>query len=59
MLEEIHPKITRKWGHQFSPIFATLYRTDPYSKKWAKEQVCLYSWDHMINHNENEVEIES
>ena len=25
-----------------------------YSKKEAKEQVCLYSWDNMINHNENE-----
>ena len=25
-----------------------------YSKKQAKGQVCLYSWDYMINHNENE-----
>ena len=25
-----------------------------YSKKLAKEQVCLYSWGYMINHNENE-----
>ena len=25
-----------------------------YSKKQAKEQVHLYSWDYMINHNENE-----
>ena len=26
------------------------------SKKYAKEHVCLYSWDYTINHNENEVE---
>ena len=25
-----------------------------YSKKLAKEQVALYSWDYTINHNENE-----
>ena len=24
-----------------------------YSKKQPKEQVCLYSWDYAINHNEN------
>ena len=29
-----------------------------YSKKWAKEQVCQYSWDYTINHNENEGENE-
>ena len=23
-------------------------------KKQAKKQACLYSWDYMINHNENE-----
>ena len=23
-------------------------------KKQAKEQVCLYSWDYTIDHNENE-----
>ena len=28
------------------------------SKKWAKGQVCLYSWDYTINHNENEDENE-
>ena len=27
-----------------------------YSKKQAKEQVCPYSWDYTINHNENEYE---
>ena len=27
-------------------------------KKWPKEQVCLYSWDYTINHNENEDENE-
>ena len=25
-----------------------------YSKKWEKEQVCLYSCEYTINHNENE-----
>ena len=29
-----------------------------YSKKRLKKQVCLFSWDHMINHNENEEENE-
>ena len=29
-----------------------------YSKKQAKEKVCLYSWDNTINHNENEDENE-
>ena len=29
-----------------------------YSKKQAKEQVCLYLWDYTINHNENEEEKE-
>ena len=27
-----------------------------YSEKSAKEQVCLYSWNHMTNHSENEDE---
>ena len=27
-------------------------------KKWAKRQVCLYSWDYAINDNENEDENE-
>ena len=25
-----------------------------HSEKWAKEEVCLYSWDYTINHNESE-----
>ena len=29
-----------------------------FSKKEAKEEVCLYSWDYAINHNENEDENE-
>ena len=29
-----------------------------YSKKLAKEQVGRYSWDYMINHNENQNENE-
>ena len=29
-----------------------------YSKKKARERVCLYSWDYMINHNENKDENE-
>ena len=29
-----------------------------YSKKYAKEQMCLYSWNYIINHNENEDENE-
>ena len=24
-----------------------------YSKKYVKEQICLYTWDYTINHNEN------
>ena len=28
--------------------------TGTYSKKYVKEQVCLYFWDYTINHNENE-----
>ena len=27
---------------------------DILKKKQAKKQACLYSWDYMINHNENE-----
>ena len=30
-----------------------------YSKKLAKEQVCLYSWVYPINHNENKDENET
>ena len=26
--------------------------------KWVKEQMCMYSWDYTINHNENEDEKE-
>ena len=29
-----------------------------YSKKQAKKQVCLYSWDYTINHNKNKDENE-
>ena len=29
-----------------------------YSNKQAIEQVCLYSWDYLINHNENKEENE-
>ena len=30
-----------------------------YSEKKAKEQVCLYLWEHLINHKENEDEKEN
>ena len=42
----------------YSPSSSTLSSKNnkTYSKKGAKEQVCLYSWDYMINHNENENE---
>ena len=29
-----------------------------YSKKYTKEQMCLYSWDYTINHNQNKNEDE-
>ena len=43
-------------SHSLSTLSSKNNRT--YSKKWAKEQVFLYSRDYTINHNENEDENE-
>ena len=40
--------------HIFHPGYHPKYRA--YSKKLAKEQVCLYPWAFTINHYENEDE---
>ena len=42
--------------HILHPRYPKNNRTP--SKKQAKEQVCLYSWDYTLNHNENEDENE-
>ena len=44
------------YSHFSSTLSSKSNRT--YSKKWAKEQVCLYSWDYTINYTENEDENE-
>ena len=43
-------------SHSSSTLSTKYNRT--YSKKYAQEQVCLYSWDYTINDNENEDENE-
>ena len=40
------------YSHSSSTLLSKDNRT--YSRKEAKEQVCLHSWDYAINHNENE-----
>ena len=44
------------YSHSSSTLWSKNNRA--YSKRQAKEQVCLYSWDYAINHNENEDEKE-
>ena len=55
-----HPEtellLIENYSHSSSMLSSKNIRI--YSKKLAKEQVGLYSWDYMINHNENEDENE-
>ena len=43
-------------NHSHSSSTLSSKNNKTYSKKQAKEQVCPYSWDYTINHNENEYE---
>ena len=55
-----HPEaellIYENYSHSSSTLSSKNNKT--YSKKYTKEEVCLYSWDYLINHNENEDENE-
>ena len=51
-----HPEAELKLFENYSPHFSSTLSSKNYracSKKQAKEQICLYSWDFTINHNEN------
>ena len=53
-----HPEAERLLFENYSHSSSTLSSKNnwTYSKKEAKEQVSLYSWNYTINHNENEDE---
>ena len=59
MLSNKHPEaeflLFENYSHSLSTLSSKNNRK--YSKKYAKEQVSLYSWDCTINHNENEDKI--
>ena len=51
-----HPEAENLLFENYSHFSSTLSSKSDriYSKKQAKEQVCIYSSDYTINHNENE-----
>ena len=56
----LHPEdellLFENYSHSSYTLSSKNNRT--YSKKLAKEQICLFSWDNTINHNENDDENE-
>ena len=56
MLSNKHPEAEFLLFQNYSHSSLTLSSKSnrKYSKKQAKEQVSLYSWNYPINHNENE-----
>ena len=53
---EVKPKLFDNYSHSSSMLSFKNNRT--YSKKQAKKQACIYSWDYINNHHENEDEKE-
>ena len=49
---EAKPLLVENYSLSSSTLLSKNNKT--YSKKQAKEEVCLYSWYYMINHNQNE-----
>ena len=54
-----HPEAERWLFENYSHSSSRHYpKIIGHTLKWVKEQMCMYSWDYTINHNENEDEKE-